>query len=757
MIKMKYLLILIFFGCLSCQKELKIVDHGKSEYVIVIPHSHSDAELKGAYALQSFLEKSTKAILPIVHDTAAWAEKEILIGSTNRLRYVEERDEDLQEDGFHVFTRGEKLYIRGGAGYGSLYGVNELLEKYWDYRRYTSTVEIVPERQSLVLPVDIDDKQIPVLSSRNMLYRCADDESFLDWLRLTQTAINSNDRGKWGFWVHSFGTLLPAKRYFKEHPEYYTMNENGERVPSQLCLSNPEVLDVLCKELDEWMEKKPDAVYWSVSQNDSYNYCKCPECSKIYEEEGSPSGLMVRFVNQVAKRYPHKIISTLAYQFTRKPPKLAKPSSNVNIMFCNIECNRSKPIAEDPASKGFREDMNGWAKLTDNILLWDYMVQFSNLYTPFPNFRTLQPNMQYFVDNNVCSVFAQGNPQPAGELCHLRAYVAAKLLWNPYCDVNAVIDDFLTGYYGAAGIHIRSYIDLLHDNLELTGEGLNIFGTALDAIGGYLSPNHLDSYKACFDRAEEAVKDNKELLDRVKIARLPLVFVELEQAALTPVGDGGLLIAGSDNRLQINPFYLGNLDYFYTYCKRNGTNRICEWRTTIDEYRDEMLDMPQQYRKMIGKDNKALGKNVSVNRPLSIYKADGSMSATDGLLGARNFNRNWLGFKHDDFEIVIDLGRQEMFSRVNARFLQSIYDRMFIPNGIDVLVSNDNKRFVPVKKIANEMDRSKIYKTEVLEATFAPQNSRYVKIKVDAVPVCPSWHQDAKTDAWTLVDEVAVY
>lgn len=65
----------------------------------------------------------------------------------------------------------------------------------------------------------------------------------------------------------SFGTLLPAKRYFKEHPEYYTMNENGERVPSQLCLSNPEVLDVLCKELDRWMEKKPDAAYWSVSQN----------------------------------------------------------------------------------------------------------------------------------------------------------------------------------------------------------------------------------------------------------------------------------------------------------------------------------------------------------------------------------------------------------------------------------------------------------------------------------------------------------
>ena len=143
MMNMRYLLILLLFGCLSCQKVLKIVDRGKSEYVIVIPHSYSDAELKGAYALQSFLEKSAKVRLPVVHDTTAWAEKEISIGSTNRLHHITEGNEDLQDDGFHVFTRGEKLYIKGGTGYGSLYGVNELLEKYWDYRRYTSTVEIV--------------------------------------------------------------------------------------------------------------------------------------------------------------------------------------------------------------------------------------------------------------------------------------------------------------------------------------------------------------------------------------------------------------------------------------------------------------------------------------------------------------------------------------------------------------------------------------------------------------------------------------
>ena len=49
------------------------------------------------------------------------------------------------------------------------------------------------------------------------------------------------------------------------------------------------------------------------------------ECKKIIEDEGSPSGLYLDFVNRVAeiveKKHPDKYISTLAYGFTVKPPK----------------------------------------------------------------------------------------------------------------------------------------------------------------------------------------------------------------------------------------------------------------------------------------------------------------------------------------------------------------------------------------------------------------------------------------------------
>ncbi len=107
--------------------------------------------------------------------------------------------------------------------------------------------------------------------------------------------------------------------------------------------------------------------------------------------------------------FPDKIISTLAYQYTRSAPKKVKPLPNVNIMLCSIECNRSMPIAKDPSSASFVKDIKDWTKLTGNILIWDYVVQFRNYISPFPNLRVLQPNLAFFADNGCRLMFQQGS------------------------------------------------------------------------------------------------------------------------------------------------------------------------------------------------------------------------------------------------------------------------------------------------------------------------------------------------------------
>jgi hypothetical protein len=96
---------------------------------------------------------------------------------------------------------------------------------------------------------------------------------------------------------------------------------------------------------------------------------------------------MIKFVNAVAKHFPDKIISTLAYQYTRKAPTHIKPLSNVNIMLCTIECDRSKPLTADTSKGSFVDDLKSWSALTHNILVWDYVINFHHYLMPFPNWQ----------------------------------------------------------------------------------------------------------------------------------------------------------------------------------------------------------------------------------------------------------------------------------------------------------------------------------------------------------------------------------
>ena len=124
----------------------------------------------------------------------------------------------------------------------------------------------------------------------------------------------------WGMWVHTFNELVSPEVYYQDHPEYYSQVD-GKRIPTQLCLTNPEVLEITVQNLRRKIAQNPTATYWSVSQNDNKNFCTCSNCKAIDDREGSPSGSIINFVNQVADQFPDKMISTLAYEYGTKSAK----------------------------------------------------------------------------------------------------------------------------------------------------------------------------------------------------------------------------------------------------------------------------------------------------------------------------------------------------------------------------------------------------------------------------------------------------
>ena len=273
------------------------------------------------------------------------------------------------------------------------------------------------------------------------------------------------------------------------------------------------------------MRELPEYLIYDVSQNDWNNPCECHDCQAVVDREGSQSGPIIQFVNQVADslkaEFPDKFIGTLAYSYTRKPPKTLKPRDNVVVRFCSIECCFAHDFMSCPQNKTFVEDMNGWAAISPHIYIWDYVVNFSHYILPFPNFRVLQPNIRFFRDHKAIGIMEQAAYQSrGGEFAELRAYLIAKLLWHPETEVESVINDFMYGYYGRAGEYVRAYFDLLHS--RLTPDTHIHLGLQHD--DRLFSDEFVRQAEALFDQAD-AVADTEEIRHRVEMARLPVMYL----------------------------------------------------------------------------------------------------------------------------------------------------------------------------------------------------------------------------------------
>jgi hypothetical protein len=198
-----------------------------------------------------------------------------------------------------------------------------------------------------------------------------------------------------------------------------------------------------------------------------------------------------------------------------------KPRHNVIVRLCSIECSFSKPLA-DERNKKFRDDIVGWSRICNRLYIWDYTTNFRHHVMPHPNLRVLGPNVKFFVDHSAKGIFEQGAYGTYGaEMAELRAWVLAKLLWDPSRDGQQLIDEFIDGYYGPAGPHIKAYLKLTHDAVEASGDWLGCFSPH---TAKFLSFEPLNKGWGHLKAAEAAVSDDPELRFRVQVAQLPIMY-----------------------------------------------------------------------------------------------------------------------------------------------------------------------------------------------------------------------------------------
>lgn len=679
----------------SATAQTTIVSKGKAKAGIILADSSTDAK-QAAELLQDFVRRISGAELQI----GAKA-RNIIIGG--------QAEEGIGEDGFTIDTDGGNLYIRSGGGKGAAYGVVTLLEKYLDVRYWTFETCEYPTRTEITLP-EIHLKETPAFRYRQSSSYCQRDPLYKLWYRFETPDEEFIDR----MWVHTFNRILPSDRFGAEHPEYYSFI-NGQRRPghnSQWCLTNPAVFDAVTRQLDSIFAANPNMKMLSVSQNDgNFTQCTCPECKALEEYEEAPSGNFIHFLNKLAEHYPDKEFSTLAYLFTMKPPKHVKPLPNVNIMLCNIDCKREVPLTDNASGKIFVEALEGWSAISDNIFLWDYGINFDGYLTPFPNFHTMQKNIRLYKENDVTMYFAQVNGSLGSDFPELRSYMLSKLMWDPYQDADSLMTSFLEGYYGKAGRYIHDYLKILEGALLSSGKDLWIYDSAISHKDGMLRPQLLKTYNEIFDKAENAVGDDPEKLRRVRMARLSLMFSELEIARTGDIMDIGET--------------LKKLDLFEKRTKEYGVPALNERNNPPGEYctlyRTRFL--PQEVK------SKALGAKVEwILPPHSRYMEMASDALTDGLFGGTTYVESWVGWEGCDAAFVIDLGEEKEFSRIESDCLHQLGAWVLLPKGGRYSISCDGTEFTDFGSFAFEEDRNLMIKfvkgTAQAEKTVKARYSR---------------------------------
>ena len=444
-----------------------------ADCAIVVPQAADEAVRYAAEELRDFTERTTGVKLPIVTD-----EQSVSLPAKAIVLEVTRGKDDT--DGFRLKAKDGRLRVIGENGRGVLYGVYELLERYAGCRWYAPWHTVAPKRERFEVPSNLDAAERPSFLAREVhWYDVLKHPEFAARLRLNARAwcrTEAKYGGEpWRFGggldiCHTFGKLMPAKEFFEAHPEYFSMvcgARTGEN--SQLCLTNPDVLRIVTERVLARMRKDPEAKFFGVSQNDNSKRCTCPACKAVDDEEGSPAGTVVRFVNAVAeaveREFPGKVIETLAYQYSRKPPTKTRLRHNVVPCLCTIDCDFALPLDRSPFRENvsFRKDIDGWAAQTDGLYIWDYTTDFSHYPMPFANVRTLQGNLRFFRAHGAKYIYEEGEHGGRhGDFAELKTWLLAKWLWNPDLPEEALLDDFFSGYYGAGAPFVRRYFDELH-------------------------------------------------------------------------------------------------------------------------------------------------------------------------------------------------------------------------------------------------------------------------------------------------------
>ncbi len=414
-------------------------------------------------------------------------------------------DSSLKEEEIRVYFDGEKLQISGGSPVATLHAAYCFLQKELGVRWLWpgKDGEFMPQKSAYQVPEKLDIRHLPSIKYRGY-HTCGQwykIHEFREWM--ARNFINIHRHGLHAAgdsrFIHMWSdhNVRLDKSLFKTHPEYFA-EINGRRVPTQICLSNPDVDRLIYEYFAAHLRPRPYLDILSFMLCDNQEYCRCAECRKK-----SVSTAWFDFYNRLTDRlkaeFPNLKFATLAYQGYIDIP--ANPVRNTEFVEYTTynRCNIHK--YNDPRCERNHKEykaMQDWAAtgtpMGDYAYEFDIFIGADPTFTPF--YGMIKDTVQKTVDLKQIALIPEVGLSPKSgpdHVTHLRdrlaLYIYAQLMWDNTKTAEELIGEWCDLAYGPAAGKMKQYFAAMDQQWDSMKIHCGILGRSFGVAGHFMTPD----------------------------------------------------------------------------------------------------------------------------------------------------------------------------------------------------------------------------------------------------------------------------
>lgn len=373
--------------------------------------------------------------------------------------------------------------------HGSLNAVNDFL-RYLGVRWYMpgDFGEICPRLTSIELPA-IDQTVRPEWSQREIHFHSANPYqiSAIEMLWQLRLGLRPQEESIGG---HGTQMLLGTDWVKQNRPDFFALygKERATSGQGKPCYSSQGLYDSALG-FANLLFSNYDKSIVSLMPTDGYTaFCQCELCQGKDTPERGFAGMMSNYVwefmnraaAESAKSHPDRFIMNYAYNTYLLPPdSISQLHPNLRVGICG-----GRKAFHDPAARKRAMDIReGFlAKIpSGRISLWEYY----NLSPGQPAYftRIIAEDLRYLkgkVDGTMIEYTRKKRvtetdlaPDKTLAVSHLNLWLTTRLWWNPEVedlwwsrgkDVNQLLDEYYTHFYGPAAPQMKTFIEYCQDN-----------------------------------------------------------------------------------------------------------------------------------------------------------------------------------------------------------------------------------------------------------------------------------------------------